>query len=143
VQAQGASPIVKAFAENTAIVPVESCTLADGIAVGNPRDGLKALRALHESDGQAVGVSDEEIRDALRSLPRETGVFVEPAAAAAYAGFLKMTAAGLLPLDARVVLLMTGSGLKDIDTAIDSVTIPEAVEPDLTSIFAADGAMIK
>jgi hypothetical protein len=54
-----------------------------------------------------------------------------------------MTAAGLLPLDARVVLLMTGSGLKDIDTAIDSVTIPEAVEPDLTSIFAADGAMIK
>jgi threonine synthase len=141
VQAEGASPIVKAFTENTAIEPVESCTLADGIAVGNPRDGLKALRALRESGGQAVRVSDEEIREALRSLPRETGVFVEPAAAAAYAGFLKMTAAGQLPVDARVVLLMTGSGLKDIDTAIGSVTIPEAVEPDLKTIFAADGGM--
>jgi threonine synthase len=134
VQAEGASPIVRAFTENQAIVPVESNTIANGIAVGNPRDGLKALRALRESGGQAIRVSDAEICDALRKLPRETGVFVEPAAAAAFAGFEKMAAAGQLPAEARVVLLMTGNGLKDIDTAVGSVTIPEAVEPDWTRI---------
>ena len=143
VQAEGASPVVRAFAGNAEIVPVEPFTLADGIAVGNPRDGLKALRALRESEGQAVSVSDNEIREALRRLPRETGIFVESAAAAAYAGFLKLTAAGRLPAEARVVLLMTGSGLKDIDTAVGSVTIPEAVEPDLKTIFDARGAIAR
>jgi threonine synthase len=139
IQAEGASPVVKAFEENAPIVPCEASTLADGIAVGQPRDGEKALRAMRESGGLALRVSDEEIREALRRLPAATGIFAEPAAAAAFAGFVKMCEAGKLPADARIVLLITGNGLKDIDTAIRSVTIPPIMEPDLSQIAAAHG----
>lgn len=134
VQAEGASPIVRAFEQNSAIVPTESSTIADGIAVGNPRDGVKALRAIRESGGCAIRVSDREILEALCELPRSSGVFAEPAAAAAFAGFTKLSAAGDLPADETVVLLITGSGLKDIDTALGSVTIPDVIQPSLAAL---------
>jgi threonine synthase len=120
-------------------MPCEAVTIADGIAVGQPRDADKALRAIRESGGLALRVSDEEIRQALRWLPAATGIFAEPAAAAAFAGFIKMCETGKLPPDARIVLLITGNGLKDIDTAVRSVTIPPVMEPDLRQIASGYG----
>ncbi|RME13822.1 MAG: pyridoxal-phosphate dependent enzyme, partial [Ardenticatenia bacterium] len=91
------------------------------ISVGVPRDRLKALRAVRETDGAFVVVSDEEILAAMRDLARLTGVFAEPAAAAAVAGVRRALADGQVGRDERVVVVITGNGLKDIPAAMRAV----------------------
>ncbi|MEE8163111.1 MAG: pyridoxal-phosphate dependent enzyme, partial [Anaerolineae bacterium] len=87
VQAEGAAPLVRAWREGTEeIEPVVLNTLADSIAVGVPRDRIKALRAVRQTGGEYVAVSDEEILDAMRVLARGAAVFAEPAGAAGFAG---------------------------------------------------------
>src|SRR5262249_5786607 len=102
--------------------------------VGKPRDATKAIRAMRESGGRGVKVSDEEIRAAIPRLARATGVFVEPAAAAAFAGFIKMCESGGVRADERVLLLLTGNGLKDIDAARGAVNEPLRIKPDLEEL---------
>ncbi|HRV98404.1 MAG TPA: threonine synthase, partial [Aminobacteriaceae bacterium] len=113
VQAQGAKPIYDAFkskAERVAFGPAD--TVADSISVGAPRNWAKALRAVRESEGDMVAVSDEEILSAIPELARKTGVFGEPAGAAAFAGFRKMAKEGLLGRGERIAVVVTGNGLK-------------------------------
>ncbi len=132
VQARGAKPIYEAFkskAERVTFGPAD--TVADSISVGAPRNWAKALRAVRESEGDMVTVSDEEILSAIPELARKTGVFGEPAGAAAFAGFRKMAGEGLLGRGERVAVVVTGNGLKDIENARKSVGVPMLVEPTI------------
>jgi threonine synthase len=121
VQAEGSNAIAQAF-ETGVFTPIDAQTVADSISVGIPRNGYYALEQLKKYDGKCVTVSDDEILTAQKELSAKAGLFTEPAAAASYAGFLKMK--DELPKDATIVLLATGNGLKDIDSAQKSVEFP-------------------
>jgi threonine synthase len=106
-------------------------TIADSINVGKPRDATMAVRAIQDSGGRGVKVSDDEMIAAIPKLARETGVFVEPAAAAAYAGFMKLCESSAVRPHERVLLMLTGNGLKDVDAARQAVREPIRVAPDI------------
>lgn len=129
VQAEGCCPLNRAILEGKDWRPMEEHTMADSIAVGVPRNSGKALRAIRESRGVAVNVSDEEIYESMRLLGRTSGVFAEPAGAAGTAGVKKAAVLGLIPKDATVVTLVTGSGLKDVAGAVRAAGEPTAIEP--------------
>jgi len=141
VQAIGSSPLVDAWEQGLQgweMEPVEAHSVADSIVSGLPRDRIKALRAVRETDGAFVRVSDEDILAAIPALARGCGVFAEPAAAAAYAGLVKAVEQKLVTPNERAVVLATGSGLKDVASAIKSVKEhPTVVEPTLTAVRQA------
>lgn len=135
VQAEGAAPLVRTWQEGgEEIVPLVPDTLADSIAVGRPRDGIKALRAVRETGGLYVAVSDEEILEAMRLLGREAGVFAEPAGAAGFAGLLKLVRQGAIDAEERLAVLITGNGLKDVESAIRAVGQPDLIEPTMAAL---------
>jgi threonine synthase len=121
VQAVGSNAIARAFKEG-GFTEIDAHTVADSISVGIPRNGYYALKQLKHYNGKCITVSDDEIIDAQKELSSKAGLFTEPAAAASYAGFLNMRSE--IPNDATVVLLATGNGLKDIDSAIKGVEFP-------------------
>ena len=130
VQASGCCPLNRAIETGQPWQPMEENTIADSIAVGVPRNPDKALNAIRSSNGVVVNVSDEEILAAMRLLGT-VGVFAEPAGAAGTAGLKKAVETGLIPHDASVVSLVTGSGLKDVANAIKAAGEPLSLEPDL------------
>lgn len=143
VQAEGSSPIARAWERGRAtgdwtIQEVATTTMADSIAAGRPADGERALRAVRDTGGAFVIVSDAEILAAIPALGDGVAVFAEPAAAAAYAGLDKARHAGLVGDDEEVVVLVTGNGLKDVAAATRAVarTSP-AVAPSLDALRAA------
>jgi len=136
VQAAGCNPVEVAFKTGT-FTPQNGNTIADSIAVGVPRNRLKALRGLKESNGDCISVTDDEIRAALVDLPRTTAVFGEPAAVTAYAGFKKDAAAGKIGSKETVVVLITGNGLKDIESAISVCQLPNPVAPNIKAVEEA------
>jgi threonine synthase len=131
VQAAGCCPINRAFESGAPLAPAEEHTIADSIAVGVPRNGEKALRAIRESGGLAVNVSDGEILEAMGLLGAAAGVFGEPAAAAAIAGIKKAAERGLIPAEALTVSVVTGSGLKDSDNARRAAGEPIRIPADM------------
>ena len=136
VQAEGSAVLHEAFENGwDEIRPREADTIADSICVGHPRDWVKALRAVRETDGRYVAVSDDEILAAQSRMARATGVFGEPAGVTALAGVVKMKEAGELDPDERIVALVTGHGLKDIESAMKGVDAsPTMVNPDIEDI---------
>jgi len=88
---------------------------------------------MDEYHGTSVSVTDEEILQASLQLSRSTGIFSEPAAVAAFAGMLKFRSAGLIAAGSTNVVLLTGSGLKDLRAVQSSIRIPEPIEPDIAS----------
>ena len=135
VQAEGAAPLVRAWREGTEeIKPVVLDTLADSIAVGVPRDRIKALRAVRQTGGEFVAVSDEEILEAMRVLARGAAVFAEPAGAAGFAGLAKLVREGRIDPDERIVVLVTGNGLKDVASAIKATGQPHLIEPTMEDL---------
>jgi threonine synthase len=140
VQAAGSSALVKAWEQNISAVdmqPEPADTIADSISAGLPRDRAKALRAVRETDGGFLAVSDDEIIASIPRLARLTGVFAEPAAAAVYAGAQRAVQLNWIHPDEEVVLLVTGNGLKDVKRAQQSVTGAIRVQPDLESVRQA------
>lgn len=135
VQAAGAAPLIDAL-QTGQLREVNAQTVADSICVGRPRDAVRALQAMRDSGGFGVKVSDEEILHALGQLARQTGIFAEPAAAAAYAGFLKLVDAGSLKSEERVLVMITGNGLKDIAAARRATGQPIRTPPDLVQCEA-------
>ena len=131
VQAAGAAAIVDAVNSDGVVRSGEAHTIADSISVARPRDARPAIRAIQDSGGCGVKVTDEEILAALVQLARATGVFAEPAAAASFAGLVKLAAAGAVRSDERVLLMLTGNGLKDIESARRAISEPLRVRPDL------------
>ncbi|NLF13336.1 MAG: pyridoxal-phosphate dependent enzyme [Anaerolineaceae bacterium] len=140
VQAAGSSPLVDAWErglEGWEMQPVEAHSLADSIVAGLPRDRIKALRAVRHSGGAFLRVTDDQIVAAIPALARGCGVFAEPAAAASYAGLHEAVKLGLIHAGEEVVILATGSGLKDVATAIKSIGQPAVVAPDLDAVRRA------
>ena len=138
VQASGCCPINTAAAAGTMEwIPQEENTLADSIAVGVPRNPVKALRAISESNGVTVNVSDEEIMAAMRLLGRHAGVFAEPAGAAGTAGVKKAVETGLIDRNASVVSIVTGNGLKDVNNAIRAAGEPMSIRPEMNALLEA------
>jgi len=130
-QAEGSASIYQAFIKKQeSPEPVEANTIADSISVDLPRDGVKALRALRESDGDCVTISDQDILSAQQRLAREKGIFCEPSAAAAFAGFLKFHQEKPIRSTNKVVILLTGSGLKDLESANAAITDRKLIRID-------------
>ncbi len=108
-----------------------SATIADSISVSAPACGNWALKIVRETGGFGVKVTDDEIMAASKELSVYSGIFAEPAAAAAFAGLIKAAKDGRVRQDDTVVVLITGTGLKDIPAAMKVINIPEAIEPDI------------
>lgn len=134
VQAQGSDAVARALERGGVLRPVSGRTAADSISVSLPRDGRAAVRAVTESGGFALRVSDREILAAIGALARASGVFAEPAAAAAYAGLLKAATLGRIGRGATAVVVSTGSGLKDVLSAARSVGKPHSIRPGLAEL---------
>jgi threonine synthase len=130
VQAAKSDSIKRAFESRSRIKPVSGKTIADSISVSLPRDGEAAVQALRESKGYAISVTDKEILKAIGDVAKTEGVFVEPAAAAAAAGMRKARALRKIKTNDRVVVLLTGNGLKDIKSAAKTVSKPYSVRPN-------------
>ena len=134
VQAEGSAAIANAyFAGNEAIIPVSANTLADSISVDLPRDGVRAVRAARQTDGAYIVVSDTEILAAISALGK-VGIFAEPAGSTAYAGLLRAMQNGQIDGDDAVVVLNTGSGLKDVQAAMQAVSPASVIEPTINAV---------
>ncbi len=136
VQAEGSSYLVQAWERGEDVLtkpPAPADTVADSISAGLPRDRIKAMSAVRETGGAFLAVSDDDILAAIPELAAATGIFAEPAAAAGYAGLKAAAARGLVEPADRVVLLSTGSGLKDVPAAMRAVAVagrePQRVSP--------------
>ncbi|HEY8303728.1 MAG TPA: threonine synthase [Solirubrobacteraceae bacterium] len=131
-QAEGCSPIASAFAEKQDVCrPVKPKTIAKSLAIGNPADGPYALEVARESKGSIDSVSDEEIREGIALLAQTTGIFTETAGGVTTAVLAKLAERGDIDPDERVVLVITGDGLKTLDAVrgtFESHTIDPSVE---------------
>ena len=135
VQAEGAAACYNAWkAATDTITPVDAHTISDSISVGLPRDGTRAVRAVRETQGAYVTVSDDEVLAAMRELAREEGVFAEPAGATGYAGLVRAVRDGLVSRDEQVVAVVTGNGLKDISSAMKAAGKASLIEPTLEAL---------
>ena len=132
-QAAGAAPIF----ENRVIE--EPRTVATAIKIGNPASWGPALEAMKDSRGWIDIVTDEEILRAYRLLAHEEGIFMEPASAATVAGLIKLVKAGRFEPGSTLVLTLTGHGLKDPDTALESASRPTTVPPRVDAVLAQLG----
>ncbi len=138
VQAEGSAVLHEAWRRGSEdIRPVPPTTLADSIASEVPRDRIKALRAVRDTGGAFVTVSDGEILDAMRLLGETSGVFGEPAGSAPLAGLLKMHRQGQIDPAERIVVLVTGSGLKDVGSAVKATGGPHLIEPTVEALRQA------
>ena len=132
-QAAGAAPIY----ENRVIE--EPRTVATAIKIGNPASWGPALEAMKDSRGWIDIVTDEEILRAYRLLAHEEGIFMEPASAATVAGLIKLVKAGRFEPGSTLVLTLTGHGLKDPDTALESASRPTTVPAQVDAVLAQLG----
>lgn len=139
VQASGAAPLVEASRKaNPFPVKATVSTFADSIRVGLPRDQVKALRAIRETDGEWLAVTDDAIRSAMRLLAQTAGMFAEPAGAAALAGLVEARERGLVHEKESALVLVTGHGLKDVKGALSAAPqAPTAVAPTLEAVEKA------
>jgi len=144
IQSAGSDYLVQAFETGEDVLtkpPISADTIADSISADLPRDRIKAMAAVTETEGAYLRVSDDEILGAIPALARGSGVFAEPAGAAAYAGLVAAADRGLVGPDDRVVVLSTGSGLKDVASAMKAVaavgTEPMRVDPSLEALKEA------
>jgi threonine synthase len=134
IQSEGSAAVANAFFANTeTITPVSATTIADSISVDLPRDGVRAVRAPRETGGCYLTVKDEDIVTAIGDIG-PSGIFAEPAGATAYAGLKKAIAEGLITPEDPVVVLNTGSGLKDVRAAMMAVREAPIIEPTMDAL---------
>jgi threonine synthase len=139
VQAANCDPIVRAVrsGESTVRAIEKGPTIASALAGADPGLlGARAVKAVRESGGTAIGVEDIETIEAMTLLARE-GLFIEPSGAVAIAGLRKLREAGQVGSDERVVCVVTGSGFKDFDAIASRVTIPDEVVIDYAGMLSA------
>jgi threonine synthase len=140
VQSTGSAAIYNAFMSGSeTITPVRATTIADSISVDLPRDGVRAVRAARETGGAVLTVRDESILAAMRDLARSAAVFAEPAGAAAFAGLVTAVRDGLIGRDAHIVVINTGSGLKDVRSAMQAAGEAPVIEPTLKALRSTLG----
>lgn len=136
-QADGCAPVANAYAEGKDVCqPVKPDTIAKSLAIGSPADGPYALDLARESGGGIDSVSDEEIRQGIRLLAETTGIFTETAGGVSTAVLSKLAERGEIDPDERVVLLITGEGLKTLD-AVKGTFETTAISPSYEEFEAA------
>ena len=136
-QATGCSPVAKAFADGKDFCrPVKPHTIAKSLAIGNPADGPYALDLARATGGSIDMVSDDEIRAGIRLLAETTGIFTETAGGVTTAVLQKLAESGEIGRGERVVVVITGEGLKTLDAVRDSFTAHD-VEPTIESFEAS------
>ncbi len=132
-QALGCSPVATAFAEGWDVCkPQKPETIAKSLAIGDPADGPYALEQARSSGGAIDSVTDEEIRAGIRLLAETTGIFTETAGGVTVGVLAKLAERGDISAGERVVIYITGEGLKTLDAARDSFHMHE-IDPDLDS----------
>jgi threonine synthase len=135
-QAQGCSPVATAFAEGWEVCkPQKPETIAKSLAIGDPADGPYALEQARRTGGTVDAVNDREIRDGIRLLAETTGIFTETAGGVTVAALSKLAERGEIESKERVVVYITGEGLKTLDATRDSFQMHE-IDPDLESFEA-------
>jgi threonine synthase len=136
-QAQGCSPVATAFAEGWDVCkPQKPETIAKSLAIGDPADGPYAVEQARRSGGAVDAVSDEEIRAGIRLLAETTGIFTETAGGVTVGVLAKLAERGDIGAGERVVVYITGEGLKTLDATRDSFQMHE-IDPDLDSFESA------
>jgi threonine synthase len=133
VQAAEVKPIEYALRHDSIPEKTDGTTMADSIDVKVPRNWRKAVRAVRDSNGEIVTASDEAILDAMRLAGRH-GLFAEPAAAAALAGVVSALDSRMIAPHEKVLIMITGSGLKDTRSAIRATGRPIAIEPEVAAV---------
>ena len=113
---------------------MEPNTIADSIAVGVPRNRLMAVRDIKESKGFGIAVSDKEILEAIKYLGTRQGIFAEPAGSTAFAGLIKGLREGKISKKDRIVILVTGNGLKDVESAKKAGGEALIIDPNLEAV---------
>ena len=131
VQSTGCEPFVIADHNNEPLKEAEENTIADSIAVGIPRNPIKAINAVRNSNGVWISVPDSDILEVEALLGRTEGIFGEPAGVASLAGLMKALKEGIIRKDESVTFIVTGNGLKDPVNAQKAITQPEVMKPDL------------
>lgn len=134
VQSEGSAAVANAFFDDSETIrPVAAKTVADSISVDLPRDGVRAVRAARETGGAYITVPDAQILQAIADLG-QVGIFAEPAGSAAYAGMRKALQQGLVTPEDPILVLNTGSGLKDVRAAMLAVQEAPVIEPNLEAL---------
>jgi threonine synthase len=134
VQAEGSAAIYNTFHSGTEkITAVNADTVADSISSDFPHDGVRAVRAARQTGGTYISVTDDAIVKAIATLGK-VGLFAEPAGSTAYAGLEKAVRDGIVGHDDEILVMNTGSGLKDIRTAMLAVTPAPVIEPSLKEL---------
>lgn len=122
VQSEGCAPFYEAFHHDHEVLETNENTIADSIAVGIPRNPIKAMNAVKKSQGTFVKVSDDSIIDSLLLLSEKEGVFAEPAAAASLAGFIQSRKENIIKDNESVTIIVTGNGLKDPNSVLNKIS---------------------
>jgi threonine synthase len=137
-QAEGCSPVAQAFATGAADVrPVKTpATIAKSLAIGNPADGWYALEVARRTGGAIGSVTDDEVLDGIRLLARTEGIFAETAGGVTVATLGKLARAGLVRPDERVVVYVTGNGLKTVEAFEGKVAPTATIQPHLEDVKA-------
>ena len=137
-QALGCSPIATAFIEESdTIRPVKPDTIAKSLAIGNPADGYFALDVVRNSGGGFASVTDDEIVDGMELLARTEGIFAETAGGVTIATLQKLAADGVIRPDERVVVYITGHGLKTLEAVAPTSGPTATIAPTLDAFHAA------
>jgi threonine synthase len=141
-QAEGCSPVAQAFASGSDVCrPVKPDTIAKSLAIGNPADGPYAAELARRTGGSIDAVTDDEIRAGIRLLAETTGIFTETAGGVTTAVLAKLAERGAIDPDERVVLYITGDGLKTIDCVRGTFEVAE-IAPSVDEFEAAFGAAV-
>jgi threonine synthase len=130
-QAEGCNPVAHAYDAGWEVCkPQRPQTIAKSLAIGNPADGPYALELARRTGGAVTAVDDDEIRAGIRLLAETTGIFTETAGGVTAATLARLARAGAIGTDERVVVVITGEGLKTLDAVRDGFEISE-IEPSL------------
>ncbi|HEV7937796.1 MAG TPA: threonine synthase [Solirubrobacteraceae bacterium] len=142
-QADGCSPVASAFAAGHDVCkPVKPNTIAKSLAIGNPADGPYAIEEARRSGGGVDSVSDQEIRDGIALLAQTTGIFTETAGGVTTAVLAKLAARGDIGPDERVVLVITGEGLKTLD-AVRGTFESHEIDPSVEQFEAVEADCLR
>ena len=133
-QSEKSNAISRAWRSGELKTIPSATTRADSISVASPANGRMAVRYIKESRGWATEVSDDAILTAQLELAKASGVFAEPAAAAAWAAFRKDAEENRIGKDTSIVILLTGTGFKDLAAVEASVSIPPSIEPTAEAV---------
>jgi len=137
-QALGCSPVAQAFIEGSdTIRPVKPSTIAKSLAIGNPADGYFALDVVRSTGGGLAAVTDDEVVEGMRLLARTEGIFAETAGGVTIATLKRLAAEGVIRPDERVVVYVTGHGLKTLEAVAPQCGPTATIAPTLDAFRAA------